>query len=285
MDRYAEILEGSIDMHLHAKPDFHPRLKNELEILIDAKKYKMKGIVSKSHYCINSDRMDLINSQIEGIKCYGGVVLNPTVGGLNPVAVEAAILYGGKEVWMPSFYTKAHKKNFPDFKGAIEVNDEGISIIDEEKKLVPVMHTILDLIAQGNVILGTSHCSEEEIFILVREAKKHKVKKIIITHPYCPVPNLDIGRQLELSELGVFLELCFFSTKLNPEKVDINDFVNTINSIGPERIVLATDFGQSFNPTPPDGFLSMVKSLLAKGIKKSDINIMIKDNPNYLLGL
>ena len=284
MKKNAEILEGAVDMHVHAMPDFHPRMLDELEILKDAKEYGMRAIVSKSHYCLNADRMSLINSMVEGIECFGGVVLNPPVGGLNPSAVEAAIRYGGKEIWMPSFYTKAHLENFPAFKGVVKGPSEGITLL-ENGQLKSEVHEILDLIAEANVILGTSHCSEDEIFVLVREALDHGVKKIIVTHPYCPVPNLSVDKQAELASLGAFLELCLYSAMPISGKVTAAGFAESIKTVGPERVVLATDFGQPFHPTPAEGMRIFCHNLMAVGIEKRDIEIMIKENPSYLLDL
>ena len=284
MPKFFEILEGAVDMHVHALPDFHPRLMTEVEILRDAKSYGLRAVVSKCHYCLNADRMELVNSLFEGIQCFGGVVLNPTVGGINPAAVEAAIRYGGKEIWMPSFYSKAHLKNFPSFKGVVRCTDDGISLI-ENGELIPQMHGILDLIASANVILGTSHSSEEEIGVLVKEALRHGVKKIVVTHPYCPVPDLSVSKQAELAELGVFIELCLFSAMPMSGRAKIENFVQTIKTVGAERVVLATDFGQPYHPTPAEGMRIFCNSLIAAGIGKEQIDTMAKNNPAYLLDL
>jgi hypothetical protein len=279
-----DLLVGAVDMHVHAKPDFHPRIADELTILKDALNYGMKAVVSKSHYTPNADRLQIVNSLVENITCYGGIVLNPTVGGLNPYAVEAAIKYGGKVVWMPSFYSQAHLNNFPDFKGAVSGPEEGISI-QEDGKLVAPIFDILKLISENNVILGTSHCSEEEIFILVKESSKFGIKKIVITHPYCPVPDLDIKKQKELTELGAFLELCLFSAMPISGKVTIKDFVNTIRTVGPEHVVLGTDFGQPYHPMPAEGMRMFTTGLLSLGISRDAIDIMVKKNPYYLLDI
>ena len=69
--------------------------------------------------------------------------MNPTVGGLNPSAVDAAIRYGGKEIWMPSFYTKAHMENFPAFKGVARGPSQGIVLV-ENGALLPEVYDILD---------------------------------------------------------------------------------------------------------------------------------------------
>jgi hypothetical protein len=284
MNMGVEILQGAVDMHVHAMPDFHPRMGNELDILKDAKNYGMRAIVSKSHYCLNADRMALVNSLIDGIQCFGGIVLNPPVGGFNPSAVEAAIKYGGKEIWMPSFYTKAHIENFPAFKGVVKGPPGGMTLINNGE-LVPEMHEILDLIARGNVILGTSHCSENEIEVLVQEALKHGVKKIIITHPQSPVPNMSLEKQLELTQKGAFVELCLYSAMPISGCITMDGFARVIKRLGPSQVVLATDFGQPFHPTPAEGMRIFCNGLMTAGIEKKDIEIMVKENPAYLLDL
>lgn len=279
-----DILSGAVDMHIHAKPDFHPRIADELTILKDARSYGMKAIVSKSHYTPNADRLQLVNSLVEDVACYGGIVLNPTVGGLNPYAVEATIKYGGKVVWMPSFYSKAHLENFPDFKGAVAGPEEGLSI-QKDGRLVAPVYDILKLVSENDVILGTSHCSEDEIFLLVKEAVKIGIKKIVITHPYCPVPDISIEKQKELAELGAFLELCLFSAMPISGKVTMKDFANTIRTVGPEHVVLGTDFGQPYHPMPAEGMRMFTNGLLAVGVSRETIDVMIKKNPYYLLDI
>jgi hypothetical protein len=280
-----EILEGAVDMHVHALPDFHPRLMTEVEMLRDAKEYGMRAIVSKCHYCLNADRMALVNSLVEGIDCFGGVVLNPPVGGINPSAVEAAIRYGGKEIWMPSFYSKAHLLKVSNFKGAVRGNEGGISIL-HEGELIPQMHEILDLIASANVILGTSHSSSEEIGVLVKEALRHGVKKIVVTHPYSTVPDLSVARQAELSELGAYMELCLFSAMpISSVNIKMENFVATIKAVGAGKVVLATDFGQPYHPSPAEGMRIFCNGLLAVGISTEEINTMVRQNPAFLLDL
>lgn len=280
----AEILENAVDMHVHADPDFHPRLASELEILQDAKKYGMRAILSKSHYCPNADRARVVSDLVEGIECFGGIVLNPPAGGFNPSAVESAIRYGGKEVWMPTFYTKVHLEKYTRIKPAIDASSEGISIL-REGKLLPELHEILDLIARAGVILGTAHCHKEEIRVLLKEAISHGVKKILITHPYSLVPDLTLKQQEEFVEMGAFLELCLYTAMPVSGKVSIAEFVQTIRAVGPEKTVLATDFGQPFHPFPAEGMRIFCQNLLAAGIEKEEIDVMIKENTAYLLDL
>jgi len=285
MYKTEELLNGAVDMHVHANPDFHPRRFDERGILEDAQNYGLRAVVSKSHYVPNADRCSVINTLFEDIDCFGGIVLNPSAGGFNPYAVEAAIRFGAKEVWMPSFYSKEHILRFPAFKGAIEYPGEGMELTTAEGKLQKPLLEILDLIRQNDIILGTSHSSAKEIGILVQEANKIGIKKIIITHPYCPVPDLSLDQQAELAEAGAYLELCLYSAMPISGKISIRDFAQTIQRVGASNIVLGTDFGQPFNPTPGEGMRLFCENLLAVGISHQDIEVMIKRNTYKLLNL
>jgi hypothetical protein len=289
MDKRMEVLEGAIDLHFHATPDLHDRLLDEVEIARDAREAGMKAVLSKAHYGINASRMYYVSKAVPGIHTFGGVVLNPAVGGLNPSAVEAAIAFGGKEVWMPSIFSDAHIKHFKGtygtMPGRVKWPEKGISILDSEGKLLPTVKEILDMIAGANIILGTSHCSAEESRILIDEAFRRGVKKILVTHPHNEVPSLSLEVQLEFARKGAYLEHCFLPTTPMFFNARIQDVIEVIRKAGPQRCVLATDFGQVFNPSPVEGLRMFILGLMNQGITREEIDIMARKNPAKLLGL
>ncbi len=58
-----------------------------------------------------------------------------------------------------------------------------------------------------------------------------------------------------------------------------------IKAVGADHMVLATDLGQTGNPTHPDGYELLVTGLKAAGIPQEDIDTMMRRNPARLLGL
>ncbi len=289
MDKRMEVLEGAIDLHFHATPDLHDRLLDEVEIAKEAREAGMRAVLSKAHYGINASRMYYVSKAVPGIHTFGGVVLNPAVGGLNPSAVEAAIKFGGKEVWMPSIFSDAHIKHFKGtygtMPGRVKWLEKGITILDSEKKLLPVVKEILDMIAEANIILGTSHCSAEESRILIDEAFRRGVKKILVTHPHNEVPDLSLEVQLEFARKGAYLEHCFLPTMPMFYNARIKDVIEVIRKAGPERCVMATDFGQVFCPSTVEGLRMFILSLMNQGITEKEIDIMVRKNPAKLLDL
>jgi len=289
MDKRMEVLEGAIDLHFHATPDLHDRLLDEVEIAKEAREAGMRAVLSKAHYGINASRMYYVSKAVPGIHTFGGVVLNPAVGGLNPSAVEAAIKFGGKEVWMPSIFSDAHIKHFKGtygtMPGRVKWPEKGITILDSEKKLLPVVKEILDMIAEANIILGTSHCSAEESRILIDEAFRRGVKKILVTHPHNEVPDLSLEVQLEFARKGAYLEHCFLPTMPMFYNARIKDVIEVIRKAGPERCVMATDFGQVFCPSTVEGLRMFILSLMNQGITEKEIDIIVRKNPAKLLDL
>jgi predicted metal-dependent TIM-barrel fold hydrolase len=274
------LLQGIIDMHVHAAPDIYPRKCDEIELVREMKFYDMRGVLLKSHHTLTADRAWLIRKIEPDFKVFGSLTLNiPATGGLNPQAVETAIKFGAKEIWMPTISSAHHLR----YEGKDPV--KGIRILTEKNELVSEVIEILNLIAEANVILGTGHLSIEESRVLVAVAKKMGVKKILVTHPEWELVNMPIEVQIELAKEGAFMEHCYYATTtlgggLNPQEI-----ARQIKAVGAEHCVMATDLGQKLNPSPVDGMMEFIESMMKYGISKEEIETMTKKNPAKLLDL
>ena len=58
-----------------------------------------------------------------------------------------------------------------------------------------------------------------------------------------------------------------------------------IREVGAAQTILAMDFGQSFNPIPPDGFKGFLLSLKERGITDEELGLMTRRNPARFLQL
>src|SRR5438067_273545 len=90
-------LKGIVDLHVHRNPDsFPPRRTDIFEIAGLFKKEGIRAYVIKSHFLPTAQLAYALNKAIPEVKAYGGIVLNRSVGGINPVAVEHfAMVTGG----------------------------------------------------------------------------------------------------------------------------------------------------------------------------------------------
>jgi hypothetical protein len=288
------LLKDCFDIHIHSYPDIIPRKMDDFEVAYQAKKAKMAGILIKNHFDPTTSRALLVQKIVgEDIKVFGGCVLNYNIGGLNPEAVNFQIKLGAKEIWMPTVHARNHLIKFAsvknDLKNHLKINNtelHGISILDKNKKIVPKVYQILELVAKNNVILGTGHLSVDEIVLLINEAKKIGVEKILVTHPEWWVINMPIDIQTEIAKKGVFFERClFFITDTFYKKGDFSITIDAIKKIGVKSTILATDFGQMDNPTPIFGLIDYFNKLKKAGFSQRDLDIMTKINPSFLLGL
>ncbi|MCW4036773.1 MAG: hypothetical protein NWE75_06235, partial [Candidatus Bathyarchaeota archaeon] len=83
----------------------------------------------------------------------------------------------------------------------------------------------------------------------------------------------------------VLLELCYSSLSPAWRSTSIEEVVEAIRTIGPEHYILASDLGQVHNPPPPEGLRIYIAMLLERGFDPEEIRLMVKDNPERLLGL
>jgi len=288
------LLENVCEMHVHVAPDLFRRSLNEIEFTRSACEVGYKAVLSKNHFVINADRAQLVSSEVPGIRFFGGIVLNHTVGGLNPKAVRAAIGFGAKEVWMPTFHSQNHIKvagqtayNTTRFVPNSNLGFiEGINILQEDGEVKPKVYEILDLVAANDVILGSGHISKEEIFALLKAAKKAGVKKILITHPGFYITPLSILDQVRMAEMGAIMEHDVFGCLDKIERsFTVQHLVKSIKKVGVDRCVMATDFGQIRNPHPIEGMCQYIHMMLDNGFSSSDVEKMTKDNPAKLLGI
>ena len=249
-------LEGFIDTHIHTSPDIKPRVLNDIEAANDAKNAKMHAIIIKSHVESTAGRAKIAEI-ISGFKVIGGVCLNSSAGGLNSDAVKVTAELGGKIVWFPTI-------SAPD----ISINYENTE-------------SILNIIAEKELVLATGHLKPDDIFLLLDYAKSLKIKKIIVNHPLTGVVGATIDEQKEMSR-SAYLEHCFVTCMEKHDNLDPKIIADAIKEIGPERCIMATDFGQAHNPVPVEGMKMFINSMIKCGIQEKNISKMCAYNPSKL---
>lgn len=282
-------MEGAIDLHCHPFPDLFPRLADDIDIAIAARDAGMQALVMKCHHENTVSRAYLVQRIVPGIQVFGGVVLNNYVGGINPAAVEAALRLGGKEVWMPTVDAGYHAKlhggtgGYDSQEGGRQ--GEGIWVVDDDGKLRAEVKEVLELVAEHQAILGTCHLSPKEIVSLVAEAREMGVEKIVVTHPFFKVPNLDLDTIREIVRLGAMPEFgyCTLSPAWHYSTAEF--VVQAIAEVGASRCLLVSDTGQRHNPMPDEALRVFSQTLFEKGVAEEDIRNMISANPYDLLDL
>src|SRR5919197_6271273 len=101
-DEAWEAIQGGYDLQVHVAPDVIERRTDDVDLAKDFLAHGLKGFVLKSHYIPTAERAKVVVRAVPGIKAYGCITLNHSVGGFNPVALEIAGRSGTKIVWFPT---------------------------------------------------------------------------------------------------------------------------------------------------------------------------------------
>ena len=284
-----DVLKGSFDIHIHSHPD--PLIDtgwDQLDVACRACDEGMGGVCFKSQTLPTANTAPLVQKAVdeyakangkERVLVFGGVVLNHYVGGINPKVVEMSARAGGKIVWMPS-HDAAHHRRVLGETGGVEV-------ITPEGEVLPAVKTVMELCLEYDMIFDTCHTGTREKYILVDEAKKMGINKILVNHPNWNITRTSIDQMVELSEMGGYMGLYMYGSVpgFNNNKVDPMEMFEIIKRVGPGMTVLATDLGTAANVHPVQGLRLYIRLLLMGGVPKADIEKMTKTNPRYLLGL
>lgn len=293
MNRCDELLRGAIDLHQHAAPSPFERVTDDFGLAAEARLRGMRGVLIKAHEQDTTGRAFLVRKQVPGVEVFGGIVLNWVAGGLNPYAVEASIKLGARMVWMPTlsaqhhidFFGGSHFGRSMVTRTPLRAARRGIRILNEHGELTAETREILGLIAEADICLSTGHLSPQEITLLVREARKVGVKKILVTHPDLNLSGLSTEDQKALAAEGAFLEKDLIAMMPAWQSISLEAMAKSIREVGPKHCVLGTDFGQLHHPAPAEGLRIFIQMLLERGITAEEITTMVATNPARLLGL
>ena len=60
-------------------------------------------------------------------------------------------------------------------------------------------------------------------------------------------------------------------------------YFDSVRKVGPERVVLSTDLGQTINPPVAEGFAMFAQKMLGAGFGLADVRRMAVTNPTNLI--
>jgi hypothetical protein len=300
MDTARALLNGATELHVHSSPDVFPRLMNHAETAQHLKEYGYRAVVIKCHHQGTADRIPFVKELVKGIEIYGSISLNYPVGGLNPFAVDTALKYGAKVVWLPTVDAENHVRFFGgagQFKGIMIQEKKmpkfyseakGISVIDDHGKLRKEVYDILDLVVDYDVALALGHISFREMELVAKAAKEAGAKRVFADHPNLNfMGSIPIEKQQELVKLGVKIE-CAFS-EMSPvwltQAMTTEQLASNIRKLGPENVILDSDTGTLASARAGESMRLFVTLLLGEGISESDIRTMLVKNTAEMIGI
>jgi hypothetical protein len=274
-------LTGAIDLHAHFGPDSYARQWDAFEVVKLAKERGMRGVVLKNHWTESAGLAQLLHKYgTQGIEVFGSVTLDTPVGGVNPMAVRyMADVEGswGRIVWMPTH----------DSEHEVHYNKEtrATAIVSRGGTLIPEVFEVLDLIKERNLTLATGHVTPEEALLIMSEARKRGITRIIVTHPMLgpQFTNMSLPQMQEAVKLGGAIEIT--AGALNGDGPAKTRAIEAIKALGTQNVFIASDSGLVGTPNHPDALAMAAKSLRAAGFSELDLKRMFKDTPARLVGL
>ncbi|MBP8036105.1 MAG: hypothetical protein KAZ05_01105 [Negativicutes bacterium] len=269
-------MRGVIDIHIHTTPDVRQRRLSDLELAAEACRVGARAIVIKSHVVPTMDRAWIAGQATPGVQVFGGITLNPHIGGLNPLAVETAAQMGAKFVWLPTAWSANERKR----KGT----GDGVETV-ADGKVLPALVDILRLIAKNGLVLGTGHLTPSECLVVVEEARKQGVEKIVVNHPEWTTVDMSIDEQKSLAQFDVLFERCYARSVDGRYETNFRRNLAAMEALGFASTIVATDGGQVENPVWSEALSEYIEFLLQAGVPQIDVDKMTKHNPARILGL
>ena len=276
----ARALAGAIDIHVHNLPDDRPRSIDAVDVAMLAGARGMRGLVLKNHFESTAGIAYLVRKLVPGLEVFGGIDLNRTVGGINPAAVEHMVKVTGgfgKVVWMPTFDSENQVRTSKEDRPFVAVSRNGA--------LLPEVKQVIALIAKHDLVLATGHSSAAEGLLLLEEARRQGVRRLVVTHAMNAPISMTVPQMKQAAALGGRIEFVGSTMREPAAEARVSRFADAIRAIGPANCILSSDLGQAGNPVPPDGFGEFLVALRAKGFTEAEIDTMARANPAVLLGL
>lgn len=323
LDLTYNLLQGAIDIHVHAGPHLtsSPRRVDPFEAAQEAKAAGMQAIVLLDVFAMTNGISWLVNKIVPDFRTFGGLILNTVYGGMNPRAVKTALHYGDCAKYISfgahSTYFQASREGrfvngrftplseiYPKFKTEeldrcirIPLHEEPDASLDEILQLVA---------ASPHVYVDTGHVSVAEAMRLVDLKERYGYGNVIVSSSVTKIAP--IAALQEMAAKGAFIEFSFAAyTAATPiplthyyvEKeyisIDegmqeapqggITEVARQISAVGARHCIMSTDFGRYALSTPVEGLRQFIACMLDLGISPEDVRTMIKTNPERLLQL
>jgi Family of unknown function (DUF6282) len=257
-----------------------PRSIDAIDAAKLARDRGLRSVLLKNHYEPTASLAYLVRKVVPGIEVFGGIALNRTVGGINVAAVERMVQVKGgwgRVVWMPTFDAENQVRFSKESRPYVSVSRNG--------QLLPEVREVLAILAKHKLALATGHSTPEEGLMLIREARRAGIQRIVVTHAMLAPVRMSVAQMQQAAAQGASIEFVYGALIGPTKSFEIGDYAKAIRAIGPAHCILSSDLGQAGNPLHPDGLAAFFQALRSQGFSEAEIDQMSKTNPAKFLGL
>jgi hypothetical protein len=287
----SQYLIGAVDCHVHSCPHLNGRSANVLESVRQAAAAGLKAIGLMDNFQNSSGYAALAMAELGhlGVEVFGGLIMQPTAGGVTYEAARNAVDYGygpgtgARFLSLPTHHTRAVAVR----EGRSPAYLETTFSVPASGKVPDPVPAIMELCAERDIVFDCGHVDGREAVALAEEAKRRGVGRLR-THcgGYAP-------EEIEaIVALGGYCEFSFFvlthATQVGLTHVDqekhraptrtIQDLAPRIRAAG-DRAIVSSDAGIFLLAPPAETFRQFMLLLEAEGFDEAAIRCMNTANP------
>jgi hypothetical protein len=290
-------LEGAVDCHVHTCPHINARNGTVLDTVRQAAAAGMRAVGLMDNFQNSSGYAALAAAELGhlGVEVFGGIILQPTAGGVTYEAARNAVDYGygpgtgARFISLPTHHTRDVALREHRSSAFVATT----FFIPDDGTIPDPVPAILDLCAERDIVFDCGHVSAREALLLTAEASRRGVSRV---RTHCG--RYDPADIAHLAAAGAFCEFSFFTlthatqvglTHVDPEKhripgQTIQGLANGIRAAG-NRSIVSSDSGIYLLPNPVESFREFLILLESEGFGEEEIRQMNTHNPIALFGI
>jgi hypothetical protein len=290
-------LQGAIDCHVHACPHLNGRSVDVFEAVRDAASAGMRAIGLMDNFQNSSGLAALAMRELGhlGVEVFGGLIMQPTAGGVSVEAARTALAYGygpgtgARFVSLPTHHTRHVALS----EGRAGAYLDAAFHVPEGGAVPDAVLEIMDLCAEHDAVFDCGHVSGAEAVTLCETAHARGLARL---RAHCG--RYSPEEIAAITAAGAYAEFSFFLlshatqvglTHVDAEKHRIEG--DTIHALAPrvraagDRAIASSDAGVYLLAPPVEAFREFLLLLESVGFGEAEIRRMVVDNPAALFGL
>lgn len=282
-----ELLRGAVDSHIHCCPHINRRTITLFDAVRHAASVGMAAIGLMDVFANTSGYAAIARRELRhlGVDVFGGIILEPYVGGLSPRAVSTALGMGYGEGGARFVSLPCHHTAFvARAEGRSPAYVETTLAIPERGPLPDPLSEIIDLCVAADVVFNLGHLSGAEMVRVAEAAAARGCTRML-----APAGYLSADEAHALVAAGAVLEYSFFvmshatdvpQTMIDAERhrfarVDVAAIVEILKSVPPGSAILSSDSGAFVLPLPVEALREIVVMMIECGVPQDAVRAMI----------
>jgi hypothetical protein len=286
----AGFVVGAVDLYQHAEPDLLPRRGDDIALARDALGAGLAAAVHRHHFSPTAERSRLV-AALTGFPLLGAILLNDSVGGLNPTAVELAVEMGAAWIGLPTLSARAQRQRLgrvpTAHRRALTFGPGHLALVDADGRLLDEVQEILRIAAEHGLVVNVGYAGFSECRAVLHAAKAIPLDKVVITNPLTTMgfTPAELDELLGTADL-VVEQTCYSlhsSGSYGGGDAAVEAAAALIGHVGYRRIVLSSDGGMQGAPPPAELLAWGCERLLAAGLAEGQLRHMTSTLPSELV--